>query len=49
MNSEYRHGAFISGAGRPRWRRMTLAERLRLRKRRKRTDDLAGLKGRWGL
>jgi len=29
--------------------RLTLAGRLRLRKRRKRSDDLANLRGRWGL
>ena len=49
MNSEYRYGFFQSGYGQARWRRMTLVERLRLRRRRKKTDDLAGLKGRWGL
>jgi hypothetical protein len=39
------YGYFQAGAGQARWRRMTLMERLRLRKRRRRQDDLANLKG----
>lgn len=46
---EYRFGYFHAGSGRARWRRMTIRERLALRKRRRKADDLACLKGRWGL
>ena len=37
------YGYFISGFGAARWHRMTIRERIRLRKRRRRMDDLAGL------
>jgi len=39
------YGYFTAGAGQARWKRMTLAERFRLWKRRRRQDDLANLKG----
>ena len=38
-------GYFIAGSGAARWHRMTIRERIRLRKRRKKADDLAGLRG----
>lgn len=47
MTSEYRYGFFTAGQGKPHGRRMTLAERLRLRKRRKKTPDLWNLKEGW--
>lgn len=43
----YRYGYFQAGTGRARGQRMTIAERLRLRRRRKVRDDLAGVKGWW--
>ena len=49
MRNEYRHGFFQAGYGRPGTNRQTWRDRLRLRKRRKKQDDLAGLKGRWGI
>lgn len=49
MRKEYAYGYLTAGTGQARWRRMTLAERMRLRKRRKKQDDLACLRGRWGL
>lgn len=45
MTDEYRYGYLMAGTGKARWRRMTIAERLRLRRRRKHLDDLAGLRG----
>lgn len=41
----YTYGYHTAGTGKTRWRRMTLMDRIRLRRRRKRADDLAGLKG----
>lgn len=41
----YRYGYLMAGYGRARWKRMTLMERIRLRRRRKKQDDLAGLRG----
>lgn len=38
------YGYFQAGTGQARWRRMTWAGRRRLRKRRKRQDDLAGIR-----
>ena len=40
----YQYGYFLAGSGAARPRRMTLAARIRLRRRRKRIPDLAGLK-----
>lgn len=40
---------YCPGAHKITGKRQTLMDRIRLRKRRKRTDDLSGLKGRWGL
>ena len=37
------YGYFVAGTGKARWRRMTILERIRLRMRRRHTDDLAGL------
>lgn len=49
MRSEYAHG-FLQGChGRPGVNKQTWLDRLRLLRRRRRQDDLAGLKGRWGL
>lgn len=45
MTNEYRYGWLLAGAGQARWRRMTLMERIRLWRRRRRQDDLAGLRG----
>ncbi len=39
------YGYLMAGTGKARWRRMTLVERIRLWKRRRRQDDLANLKG----
>ena len=39
------YGYFQAGTGKARWHRMTLIERIRLRRRRRWRDDLAGLKG----
>ena len=41
----YTYGYHTAGIGKARWRRMTLAERIRLWRRRKFADDLAGLRG----
>ena len=49
MRDEYRHGFFQAGYGKARWRRMTLMERLKLRRRRRKQDDLSCLKGLWGV
>lgn len=40
---------YVPGAGKIKGRRMTIAERFRLWKRRRKQCDLAGLKGRWGV
>jgi len=40
-----RYGYFMAGTGKARWRRMRLAERIRLWRRRRRADDLEGLRG----
>ena len=45
MTDEYRYGCFTAGYGRSRWVRMTLMDRIRLWRRRRRQDDLAGLRG----
>ena len=49
MRNEYRYGFFTCGYGKARWRRMTLLERIRLRMRRRKQDDLSCLKGSWGV
>lgn len=49
MRNEYQHGFFKGCHGRPGTNRQTLADRLRLRRRRRKQDDLAGLRGRWGI
>lgn len=36
MTNGYRYGYLIAGYGRARWRRITLADRIRMRKARKR-------------
>lgn len=43
MNDAYRYGYFTAGNGRAAVRRMTLAERIRLRRRRRKRDDLSGV------
>lgn len=45
MTNEYRYGYLMAGAGQARWQRMTLMDRIRLRRRRKKQDDLSGLRG----
>ena len=40
---------YCPGANKIRGQRMTILDRIRLKKRRKRRDDLVGLKGRWGV
>lgn len=45
----YQYGYFLAGSGKARLHRMTLRERLKLRRRRKKADDLSSLKGRWGM
>lgn len=37
----YRYGYNMAGIGKAHWRRMTMMERLRLLRRRRRVDDLA--------
>jgi len=39
------YGYFFSGTGKARWIRMRLMDRVRLWRRRRREDDLAGLRG----
>lgn len=45
----YRYGYLQAGTGKARGMKMSLMARIRLRKRRKKADDLAMLRGRWGL
>ena len=39
------YGYFMAGTGKAKWRRMALRERIGLWMRRRRVDDLAGLRG----
>lgn len=41
----YGFSYFRSGTGNARWRRMTILERFRLWRRRRKSDDLSGLRG----
>lgn len=41
----FRYGFNTAGTGKARWIRMTLMERIRLWRRRRWADDLAGLRG----
>lgn len=41
----FRYGYHTAGAGKARWCRMTFMERVRLWRRRRMADDLAGLRG----
>lgn len=45
MTNEFQYGYLMAGAGKARWHRMTLVERIRLWRRRRRQDDLAGMRG----
>lgn len=45
MTNEFQYGYLMAGYGQARPHRMTLMERIRLWKRRRRRDDLAGLRG----
>lgn len=45
MTNEYRYGYLMAGSGQARPRRMTLMDRMRLWRRRRRMDDLAGARG----
>jgi hypothetical protein len=41
----YGFSYFRSGTGNARWRRMTILERFKLWRRRRKSDDLSGLRG----
>jgi len=45
IGNGYSYGYNMSGTGKAHWRRMTILERIRLRRRRRRADDLSNLKG----
>lgn len=45
MTNEYRYGYLLAGAGKARWHRVTIMDRIRLWKRRRKRDDLASLRG----
>lgn len=49
MKRENEHGFFQGCYGRPGINRQTFRDRIRLRRRRRKQDDLASLKGRWGI
>lgn len=44
MKDLYAYGYLMAGTGKARWRRMTLMERFRLWKRRRKQDDFASLR-----
>ena len=48
MKNEYAHGFLQAGYGRPAFKRQTLLDRIKLRRRRRKQDDLAGAR-RWSL
>lgn len=45
IGNGYTYGYNMAGTGKARWHRMTIMERIRLRRRRRRADDLSNLKG----
>lgn len=40
MRNEYEYGYFLAGYGKARWRRVTLLERLQIRRRKKKSDPV---------